>query len=88
MEKSVKNYLAKIGRNGGLKSRRLLPPAMAKKMVKVREARKAFRHFYTECFWSFDEHYRITVHDIEWVATQLRKHGNRSAWKVAERLCR
>ena len=88
MEKVVKEYLSTIGRKGGLKSRRHLQSDVAKQMVKVREARRAFRHFYTECFWSFDEDYPITIEDIDWVATQLRKHGNRKAWKVAEKLCR
>jgi hypothetical protein len=88
MHPSVKTYLAKIGRKGGKKSRRKLSPCLAKNMVKVREAKRAYRHFYAECFWSFDEHYAITLCDVDWVARQLRKNGNRIAWQVADKLCR
>ncbi len=84
----VKQYLSQIGRKGGQKSRRLLSSQTAKNMVKIREARRAFRNFYTPCFWSFDENYLIQAADIPWVVQQLRKHGNHKAWKVAQSLCR
>ena len=87
MDQSVKKYLAQIGRKGGKKSRRKLSSTSAKNMVKVREAKRAFQHFYTECFWSFDENYHITLQDISWVANQLRKNGNRKAWELAQKLC-
>jgi hypothetical protein len=57
-------------------------------MVRVREARRAYRRFYIECFWSFDPDYRVELCDLPWVAAQLRKHGGREAWLVARRLCR
>lgn len=88
MRQAVKQYLAQIGRKGGQKSRRQLSPETAKNMVKIREARRAFRNFYTSCFWSFDEGYVIQATDIPWVVQQLRKHGNHKAWKVAQSLCR
>lgn len=88
MRQAVKQYLAQIGRKGGQKSRGQLSPETAKSMVKIREARRAFRNFYTSCFWSFDEGYVIQAADIPWVAQQLRKHGNHKAWKVAQSLCR
>lgn len=87
MNPAVKKYLSQIGRKGGTKSRRELAPQTAKNMVRVREARRAFRNFYTQCFWSFDEQYKIHLHDIPWVVEQLRKHGNHQAWKIAESLC-
>ncbi|HEY2108390.1 MAG TPA: hypothetical protein VGH17_00740 [Candidatus Acidoferrales bacterium] len=40
-EKRVREYLAKIGRRGGLASRRELTRAHAKKMVAIREAKRA-----------------------------------------------
>ena len=43
MQKSVKAYLAEIGRRGGRKSRRALDPETARAMVRVREARRARR---------------------------------------------
>jgi hypothetical protein len=40
-EKRVRDYLAKIGRRGGLVSRRKLTRLHAKKMVAIREAKRA-----------------------------------------------
>jgi len=40
-QKRVRDYLAKIGRRGGVASRRELTPAHAKKMVAIREAKRA-----------------------------------------------
>jgi len=88
MERTVKAYLAEIGRRGGRKSRRTLEPETARDMVRVREARRTYRRFHAECFWSFDPDYRIGPSDIAWVAEQLRKHGGRDAWDVASKLCR
>ena len=88
MERKVRAYLAEIGRRGGKKSRRALPPDTARDMVRVREARRAYRRFHVECFWSFDPDCRIGLSDISWVAEQLRKHGGREAWDVAGKLCR
>lgn len=88
MDARVKTYLAEIGRRGGRKSRRVLDPETARWMVRVREARRAYRRFHAECFWSFDPDYRVGPSDVPWVAEQLRKHGGRDAWKVATTLCR
>ncbi len=88
MEESVKAYLAKIGRRGGRKSRRVLDPKTARMMVRVREARRAYQRFHAECFWSFDPDYRVGFSDLAWVAEQLRKHGGRDAWEAAGKLCR
>ena len=88
MEPKVKAYLAEIGRRGGRKSRRVLEPGTARDMVRVREARRAYRRFHARCFWSFDPEYRVGAADVAWVAEQLRKHGGRDAWNVASKLCR
>jgi len=86
--RTVKRYLATIGRRGGLKSRRALDAATAHQMVRVRDARRAYRRFRTQCFWSYRDDLRITADDIPWVAEQLMRHGNREAWLVGSRLCR
>ena len=39
----VRQYLAEIGRRGGIRSRRLLEPETARRMVHIREARRAAR---------------------------------------------
>jgi len=83
----VSAYLADIGRRGGRKSRRTLDPETARAMVRVREARRAFRRFQAECFWSFDPDYVVGQTDVAWVVEQLRKHGGREAWEVAGKLC-
>ncbi len=85
---SVREYLADIGRRGGTKSRRTLDPDTARDMVRVREARRAYRTYYASCFWSYRSDLTITRDDVAWVAEQLRKHGDRSAWLVAAKLCR
>ncbi|HEX4629214.1 MAG TPA: hypothetical protein VH137_10535 [Gemmatimonadales bacterium] len=81
-------YLAAIGARGGRKSRRKLDAETARAMVRVREARRAFRRFRTSCFWSYRPDLAITLNDVPWVAEQLMKHGNREAWRVGAKLCR
>ncbi len=84
---SLRRYLAEIGARGGRKSRRTLAADTARNMVKVREARRAFRRF-RSCFWSYRPDLKIELADVSWVAEQLRRHGNREAWRVAAKLCR
>ena len=84
----IRRYLARIGARGGRKSRRTLDPETARTMVKVREARRAFRRFRTTCFWSYRPDLKITAADVPWVAEQLMKHGDREAWRIGARLCR
>ncbi len=56
--------------------------------VRLHEARQAYLQFHTQCFWSFDPDYVVTLKDVGWVCEQLMKNGNRMAWNVAERLRR
>ena len=84
----IKRYLAEIGRRGGIKSRRTLDHATARDMVRVREARRAFRRFRTACFWSCRADLVIRRADVPWVVQQLMKNGNREAWRIGARLCR
>ena len=84
---SVREYLADIGRKGGTRSRRTLDPDTARDMVRVREARRAYRTYYSACFWSYRRDLTITRDDVEWVADQLKKHGDRDAWLTAAKLC-
>ena len=55
-------------------------------MMRVREARRAFREFYTTCFWSYRPDLEIGVNDVEWVAETLGRNGNLEAWRAARRL--
>jgi len=88
MTPEVRRYLASIGRRGGRKSRRALSPEAARGMVRLREARRAYRTFHAACFWSYDPDYVVTDTDVSWVADQLMKHGGREAWEAGARLCR
>lgn len=83
----ISKYLAKIGARGGRKSRRTLDAATARNMVRVREARRAYRRFHASSFWSYRPDLTINAADVPWVAEQLMKHGNREAWRVAAKLC-
>ncbi len=88
MDEQVREYLASIGRRGGRASRRSLDPEVARSMVKVREARRAFREFRATCFWSYDPDYSITSNDVAWVADRLMRFGGRKGWERGARLCR
>lgn len=88
MEQSIRRYLAEIGRRGGRKSRRKLDAEQARAMVRVREARRAFREFHAQCFWYCPHDLEIGATDVAWVAQQLMKHGGRKAWEKGARLCR
>ena len=88
MAQTIHAYLAEIGRRGGRKSRRSLDSETARAMVKVREARRAYRRFHTRCFWSYDLGFVVGPEDVAWVVEQLRKHGGREEWEIAGKLCR
>ena len=86
MSTEIQRYLAEIGRRGGRKSRRKLDPETARAMVRVREARRAFRKFHATCFWSYRKDLEIGLNDVDWVAETLRKNGDMRAWRMAGRL--
>jgi hypothetical protein len=88
MNDPVKKYLSAIGRRGGLASKRALASAEARRMVKIREARKAYRKFHAQCFWSYRPDLRIGTEEVPWVAEQLMKHGGQEAWRAGAKLCR
>ena len=88
MNPEVRAYLARIGSRGGRKSRRKLDPEVARSMVRVREARKAFRRFHTACFWYCDPDYVVRANDVCWVGEQLMRHGGRHGWRIGAALCR
>ena len=88
MDSNTRKYLAKIGKKGGQKSRRTLIPEEAKLMVKVREARKAFKKFYTMCFWHLKPDLHINKNNLSVIVNGLKNCGNREAYFAAVKLCR
>jgi len=88
MTDKIREYLAEIGRRGGKKSRRTLDSETARDMVRVREARRAYRRFRTSCFWSYRPDLLVGLDDVDWVAETLMKNGNREAWRIGRSLCR
>lgn len=87
MADTIRQYLAEIGGRGGRKSRRNLDPETARDMVRIREARRAYRRFHTSCFWSYRPDLKIGMDDVAWVADTLMKHGNQEAWRLGRSLC-
>ncbi|NLB66783.1 MAG: hypothetical protein GX803_09975 [Lentisphaerae bacterium] len=87
-DENVRAYLAHIGRKGGLKSRRELSSNDARNMVRLREARRAYRRYHARCFWYMKEDLAITLRDIPMIAKGLRQHGGWEGMRLAEKLCR
>lgn len=83
--KVISEYMAEIGREGGMKSHRKLSVADARRMVAVREARKAFKKHRVDCFWSFRD-IIVTADDVPWIVKQLRTNGGNDAWRTANRI--
>lgn len=54
---------------------------------RVKLARRAFREFYAQCFWSYREDLEITEALVPFVVRGLREHGGRAGYRVAAELC-
>lgn len=87
-QEAIRKYLAEMGRKGGQKSRRSLSPQDARNMVRLREARRAFRKFHTQCFWFMREDLNITLGDIPEIVRGLQQNGGREGFLLAAKLCR
>jgi hypothetical protein len=85
---TIRAYLSSIGRKGGLKSRRRLSSEDAKNMVRLREAKRAFQLFRSQCFWYMRENMDIKLADVPEIARGLRQNGGRQGYLLAARLCR
>ena len=51
-------------------------------------ARRAFREFYAQCFWSYRPDAEMTEEKILFVIRGLREHGGLVGYRVAAELCR
>lgn len=83
---ALQRYLSAIGRKGGLRSRRTLDASTARRMVALREARRAFQTYQDSCFWSYRPDAMIRMEDIGWVIEGLKKEGDRRAYEWARRI--
>ena len=54
----------------------------------VRLAREAFRKYHATCFWSLSPDLNINAEQVPMIAEGLRRHGNREAFRLAQRICR
>ena len=50
-------------------------------------ARKAFKEFYAQCFWSYRQDTEITEEKIPFVIRGLREHGGLAGYQIAAELC-
>ena len=87
MSRHRKHTHASAGRIGGTVSKRSLDPETARRMVRVREARRLFTKHRLTCFWSSRADLTITAADVAWVAEQLCTYGGMPEWLEAQRLC-
>jgi len=87
-KREISQYLSEIGRKGGRKSRRELSSSDARNMVRVREARRAFRKFHARCFWYLREDLEVSLDDIPEIVRGLRQNGGREGFFLAAKLCR
>jgi hypothetical protein len=50
-------------------------------------ARKAFKDFYAQCFWSYRDDLEITEEKIPLVIRGLRLHGGHQGYRIVAALC-
>ena len=55
---------------------------------RVELARAAFKEFYVQCFWSWQEYPEITEATIPLIVRALRIHGGARGYELAAELCR
>lgn len=86
LSSATRRYLSAIGRKGGQRSRRRLEAGEARRMVAVREARRAFRDYHDTCFWSYSPDADIGFAQLPWVVETLKREGDRRAYEWARRI--
>jgi len=59
------------------------PDAQARR---VELARRAFREFYAQCFWSYRRDWLVEEEDIPWLIEELRLNGGHKGYRMATAL--
>jgi hypothetical protein len=62
-------------------------PEQGSRQRRLELARRAFRDFYLQCFWSYRDDLEITEEKIPFVVRGLRLHGGHKGYKIAAELC-
>lgn len=59
------------------------PDAQARR---VELARRAFKEFYAQCFWSYRRDWLVEEEDIPWLIEELRLNGGHKGYRMATAL--
>jgi hypothetical protein len=59
----------------------------AERQRRLELARRAFKEFYAECFWSSPLDLKIGESDIEWIIRGLRHNGGHKGYRLVAELC-
>jgi hypothetical protein len=51
-------------------------------------ARRAFREFYAQCFWSADPEHQVIESDLPWIVRELRHYGGAKGYQAVAEICR
>ena len=62
--------------------------AAAAAQRRVELARRAFKEFFAQCFWSSDPNYVVEEKDLPWIIRNLRLHGGHRGYRIVAELCR
>lgn len=54
---------------------------------RLRLARWAFREYFAQCFWSWNENAEITEETVPLIIEGLRHYGGHRGYKIAAELC-
>ena len=64
------------------------PTAQTDRERRLELARKAFKDFYAQCFWSADPGLVVEERHIPFIMSNLRLHVGHKGFRLASELCR
>lgn len=63
-------------------------PISEERQRRLELARRAFKDFYAQCFWSYRPDAQIDEKDIPWVIRELRYYGGAMGYQAVAEICR
>ena len=72
---------------GDLATTTTTSPAATDQQRRLDLARRAFKQFYAQCFWSYREDMEITEEKIPLIIRGLRAEGGLAGYRMAAELC-